>query len=280
MRFKAIVSFVDTMQRAPDMDAVPTQNGLRETQGGSAMREKRTMTKNGVTIIEKRGLYYVTDGRGRAMRFTPWLGDSLAFLYDFTMKRSIIPKKLDASMDRHIEILCGELRDTHGVPVLELASGSGSAAAFLPSDNEYTGTDISPGLLRRAVKSVTRAGFSSPEFYVSTAEDLPFENDSFAVCLCILSLNFFNDARRVLEEVKRVLVPGGVFVCCVPVPERNERHSTIRGTLRSEEELAGLCMKYDFDYQRISVENGALLYFRATLRQHRVIRPGGAKGPR
>ena len=55
--------------------------------------------------------------------------------------------------------------DIHGKTVLELASGSGSAVYFLAKDNRYTGSDISPGLLKRAVKKFNTAGFKEAEFY-------------------------------------------------------------------------------------------------------------------
>jgi hypothetical protein len=71
----------------------------------------------------------------------------------------------------------------------------------------------------------------------------------------------------VFQEIKRVMVPGGVFVCCVPVPERNTLQSTIRGTLYSEEELAGICNEHGFRFESIPFENGALLYFRALLKK-------------
>ena len=73
----------------------------------------------------------------------------------------------------------------------------------------------------------------------------------------------FNDIKTVLQEIKRVLEPGGIFVCCVPVPERNRLQSTIRGTLYSEEELAGICKEHGFGFESIPHENGALLYFKA-----------------
>jgi ubiquinone/menaquinone biosynthesis C-methylase UbiE len=182
------------------------------------------------------------------------------------MKSSIFPKKFGGEMSKHYEILGQTLKDIHSKHVLELATGSGSAVNFLDKDNQYTGTDISPGLLRKAVKSFRAAGFEGAEFYVTSAEDLPFDDRTFSICLCILSLNFFNDIKRVFQEVKRVLALDGVFVCCVPVPERNKLQSTIRGALYSEDELAGICKEHGFRFVSIPFENGALLYFKALLK--------------
>ncbi len=219
--------------------------------------------KDDVRVVEKKGLHYIADDEGDVERFKPWLGDSFSFLYDSIMERSIFPKKFGGDMGGHYEILGRELEDVHGERVLELATGSGSAVEFLRNDNRYTGTDISPGLLRRAVKRFREAGFEKAEFYVASAEDSPFEDGAFSVCLCILSLNFFDDAEEVFREVARVLAPDALFLCSVPVPERNELQSTIRGTLYSEGELESLCQKNGLRFESIPAENGALLYFKA-----------------
>lgn len=222
-----------------------------------------TKLKADVEAIEKRGLYYTVDGDGRLQRFTPWLGDLLSFSYDFIMENSVFPKKFGGDIERHYEILTQELDGVRGQQVLELATGSGSAALFLDSDNRYTGADISPGLLRRAAKRFAAAGFPEPEFYVASADDLPFARDTFDLCLCILSMNFFEDVASVFRQVQYVLAPQGVLVCSVPVPERNQRQSTIRGALYSEAEWEGICQEHGFAFDSIDAENGALLYFRA-----------------
>jgi ubiquinone/menaquinone biosynthesis C-methylase UbiE len=166
-------------------------------------------------------------------------------------------------MIKHYEILSNELKGVHEKRVLELATGTGSAVNFLPNDNQYTGSDISPGLLRKAVKNFKNAGFKNAEFYVTSSDDLPFNDNRFNIILCILSLNFFNNIKKVFQEIKRVAAPDAIFICSVPVPERNKAQSTIRGTLYSEEELVRICKEHGLRYETISFENGALLYFRA-----------------
>lgn len=225
------------------------------------------MLKKGIKIIEKKGLHYIVEDSdsGRLLKFKPWLGDAFSFLFDFIMKSSVFPKKFGGDINRHYEILSNELKDVHEKRILELAAGSGSAVNFLPNDNRYKGTDISPGLLRKAAKVFRNAGFKNAEFYVTSVDDLPFDNSLFDVILCILSLNFFDDIKNVFKEIHRVAVKDAVFICSVPVPERNKLQRTIRGTLYSEEELKRICKEHGFSYENISSENGALLYFKAIL---------------
>jgi ubiquinone/menaquinone biosynthesis C-methylase UbiE len=221
------------------------------------------MLKSGIQIIKKNDLCYIVKSESSVKQFKPWLGDSFSFFYDFIMKNFIFPKKFGGDISKHYEILSQELKGVHGKHVLELATGSGSAVNFLPNDNQYKGTDISPGLLRRAVKSFRSAGFKDAEFYVASSDDLPFDDNLFDIVLCILSLNFFNDAKKTLQEIKRVATQDAVFICIVPVPERNKLQSTIRGTLYSEEDLERICEDHGFRYKSIPHENGALLYFKA-----------------
>ena len=220
------------------------------------------MVKNDTETILKKHLHYRVEN-GRIKHFKPWLGDSVSFLYDFIMEHSIFPKKRGADIYQHNQFLSQTLKNMHGKRVLELASGSGSAVNFLPNDNLYTGTDISPGLLSKAVKGFKTAGFQGTEFYVTPADELPFDDNRFDVCLCMLSLNFFDNVAIVFQEVNRVLIPGGVFICSVPVPERSACQSTIRGTLRSEAELVRICQAHGFGYESIPFENGSLIYFKA-----------------
>ena len=225
------------------------------------------MLKTGTKVVNRKGLNHVIGTDGTPLRFKPWLGDSVSFLYDFIMKSSIFPKKFAADVTRHHEILSQELKDIHEKRVLELATGTGSAVSFLPSDNQYTGTDISPGLLKKAVKNFRQAGFKNVEYYVTSADDLPFDDGYFDLVLCILSLNFMNDVHGIFQEIKRVSRKDAVFVCSVPVPERNKARSTIRGTLYSEAQLEDICWENGFSLESIPADNGVLMYFRAVVRQ-------------
>jgi ubiquinone/menaquinone biosynthesis C-methylase UbiE len=219
--------------------------------------------KPGIQIVKKGKLCHLVKSGNRLLQFKPWLGDSFSFLYDFIMSNSIFPRKFGGDIQKHYDTLTRELATIHGRQILELGTGSGSAIHFLNSDNQYTGTDVSPGLLKQAAKRFIKAGFPNPEFYVVSADDLPFEGGVFVICLCILSLNFIGNVEKVFQEVSRVLLPDGLFVCSVPVPERNRLQSTIRGVLYSETELEKICQDYGFKYEHIPCENGALLYFKA-----------------
>ena len=219
--------------------------------------------RESASIVEKKKIHYVLDKNGKPIKYKQWLGNVFSFLYDRMMENSVFPKKLSGSIHKHFEILKKELQNTHNKNILEIATGSGNAVKFINNDNSYTGTDISRGLLRLAEKNFSSYGFRNAEFYIASAESLPFKDRFFDVGICNLALNFFDDIECFISELKRVLKTSGVFICSVPVPERKSPKSKINGKLYSEKELSGFFSKHGFSFEALPHENGALLYFRA-----------------
>lgn len=221
------------------------------------------MLKSEIRVVNKNGINYII--QDSIKKGKPWIGDIFAFLYDSIMEKSVFQKKLSADINQHFEILKKELKNIHGKQVLELATGSGSAVNFLNNDNHYIGTDISPGLLRRAVKKINMANFKDAEFFLTGADNLPFMDASFDLCLCIMALNFFSDLELVIKEFIRVAKRNAVFLCCVPVPERNKLNTSVHGRLFSEKQLKAIFEKYKLKFESLPVKNGAILYFKALL---------------
>jgi SAM-dependent methyltransferase len=228
-------------------------------------QEESMKIKEGVKVINKNGINYLYKNNEKLL-YKSWIGDLFSFLYDSIMVKSIFPKKFQASVHKHRQFLERELSNVHNKYIVELAAGSGNLAEILPPDNFYTGIDISEGLLGIAYKKFIKHQFVNPELFLCCAEELPFQDSIFDMCLCNLSLNFFEDAGGVLKEVHRVLKKRGIFICSVPVPERNKKQSRIRGTLHSEEEIKKIIKDTGFHYSSYDVKNGALLYFKGEKR--------------
>ncbi len=221
--------------------------------------------KEHLKIIRRKDIYYVLADNGKPRKFKPWLGDIFAFTYDSIMRKSIFPKKFRGSILKHYDILKMAYRDFHNLNILEIATGSGFSAELISRDNFYTGIDISAGLLRQAVRKFKDQGFTKAEFYVSSADDLPFNDHFFDIVICDLSLNFLGDLEKFINEIKRVMKTGSYFYCSVPVPEKKDPGIVIHGNLYSEIELKTVFSKHNYIFSSGSDENGALVYFRAQL---------------
>ena len=205
--------------------------------------------KESVKTVKKNNISYVLDDTGRIKKITPWLGDIFSFLYDRIMERSVFPKKFNANLSKHFDILKQEYSDFHSIKILDIGAGNGYSAALLNKDNSYTGIDISRGLLLQAVKRFADKSFQDTDFYIADAKDLPFSDGYFDAVICDLTLNFLGDLEIFVKELKRVMKNNSSFFCSIAVPERKDSKGTIHGNLYSENELKDLFQKYGFTFK-------------------------------
>jgi len=100
-------------------------------------------------------------------------------------------------------------RDSH---LLDVASGSGESARVLTQNFgcHVTGVDYSAENCARANAMADESGLTeSIHFVEGDAEDLPFAADTFDVVICECSLCVFPSRSTALDEIRRVLRPGG-----------------------------------------------------------------------
>jgi ubiquinone/menaquinone biosynthesis C-methylase UbiE len=108
-----------------------------------------------------------------------------------------------------------------GSHVLEVGCGAGwmwaEAAARLPGELDLTLTDLSSGMVTEAVERVGSLGrYRQTSGRVADVQELPFRPRSFDVVVAIYVLHHVPDPRRAINEMARVLRPGGVaLVACV-----------------------------------------------------------------
>lgn len=93
--------------------------------------------------------------------------------------------------------------------ILDLCCGSGQATQFLVNSSQnVTGLDASPLSLQRARKNVPNATYVE-----AFAEDMPFADNLFDVVHTSAALHEMHpeQLRKIIQQVYRVLKPGGVF---------------------------------------------------------------------
>ncbi|MHC4977283.1 MAG: class I SAM-dependent methyltransferase [Planctomycetota bacterium] len=93
-----------------------------------------------------------------------------------------------------------------GNDALDIATGTGILARIIRERNDVrvTGIDINEGMIETARRVAPEL-----EWVVGSAEELPFEDDTFDRVVCQYGLMFFPDQAKGVREMARVLRPGG-----------------------------------------------------------------------
>ncbi|MBC8127221.1 MAG: class I SAM-dependent methyltransferase [Gloeobacteraceae cyanobacterium ES-bin-144] len=105
----------------------------------------------------------------------------------------------------------GSLRDLRDKRVLEVSCGHGGGASYLTrifQPAHYTGLDLNPTGIEFCRKHHQVPGL---DFIQGDAENLPFEAESFDAVINVEASHCYPDFPRFLDEVARVLKPGGSF---------------------------------------------------------------------
>jgi ubiquinone/menaquinone biosynthesis C-methylase UbiE len=125
-------------------------------------------------------------------------------LYD----RYMVPL-LFAPFAEHVAERVASLRPER---ILETAAGTGVVTRALHEsvpDAEVVATDINPAVVAFAAQRVQSARIT---FQAADAQQLPFDDESFDVVLCLFGIMFFPDKVRANAEARRVLRTGGRYI--------------------------------------------------------------------
>jgi len=115
---------------------------------------------------------------------------------------------------RHCSERCVALLDLQpGERVLDVATGTG-VAAFMASERvgaggEVVATDLSEKMVEATRAEAERRDVPNMSFERVDAEELSFTDGSFDAALCVLGLMYPADPQRAIEQMHRVLRPGG-----------------------------------------------------------------------
>jgi ubiquinone/menaquinone biosynthesis C-methylase UbiE len=109
--------------------------------------------------------------------------------------------------------------------LLDLGCGTGAAVRdAAPSVTRAVGFDLSPGMIAQAIDRARAAGLDNVEFHTGdVSARLPFEDGAFTALVCTTAFHHFPEPRDTINEMSRVLAPGGRLV----IADSNRRHPAV-----------------------------------------------------
>lgn len=141
-----------------------------------------------------------------------------------------------------------------GDRVLDLGCGTGWASRRLSrivTAGEVVGVDVADEMLRRAEQ--TSGEFNNLRFIWGTAEGLPFDDGHFTKVLSVESFYYYADQSKALDELRRVISPGGRLFILINLYKDN--HYSLRWVselkvqvhARSEAEYIEMLRQHGFE---------------------------------
>jgi SAM-dependent methyltransferase len=139
------------------------------------------------------------------------------------------------------EEMIRSLKLVDGGQHLDVAAGTGepglSIAARLPRGRVVL-TDVSAGMLAAAQKHAIERGLGNVELRECGVDALPFDDESFDTISCRFGFMFFPDIPAAVDELLRVLRPGGRISAAVWAEPAGNPWATIpMGAIGAEVDL-------------------------------------------
>ena len=94
--------------------------------------------------------------------------------------------------------------------ILDLGCGTGWASrrlARIATEGEVVGIDVADEMLRRAEQ--VSAEIKNVRYLWGSAENIPAQDNSFTKVLSVESFYYYADQGKALDELRRVMAPGG-----------------------------------------------------------------------
>jgi ubiquinone/menaquinone biosynthesis C-methylase UbiE len=129
-----------------------------------------------------------------------------------------------------------------GHRVLDVAAGAGeqsiTTARKVGTSGQVLAVDISANILEYAQQMARQAGLNNIETQVMDGENLTLPDNTFDAVISRVGLIYFPDQQRALQEMRRVLKPGGKVAAIVySTPDKNKFFSVPVSIIRHRAQL-------------------------------------------
>jgi ubiquinone/menaquinone biosynthesis C-methylase UbiE len=160
----------------------------------------------------------------------------------------------DEMEDHHSDITDQTLAlmELHGADrVLDLGCGTGWASRRMAKTaGEVIGLDVADEMLRRAERS--SSAFKNLRYLWGSAESIPAVDNYFSKVLSVESFYYYADQGKALDELRRVMAPGGKLFILINLYKDNHYSLRWMSELKvpvqalSEKEYIGLLESHGF----------------------------------
>jgi ubiquinone/menaquinone biosynthesis C-methylase UbiE len=198
----------------------------------------------------------------------------VALLYDWTpgyydrIKEITWKRDQECLVDPMLEWLAGVQRPL----ILDVGAGTGRFPKAMLADERFGGQiwalDISIGMLRRARERLAPFG-KRCTLIREDADVLPFPGETFDAVVCLEALEFMPSPERTLDELVRVLRPGGVLL----LTNRIGRARWFPGRTYDDDGIIELLVQYRL--LRIEIHSWNTFYDQVWVRKFGVVSVAG-----
>ncbi|PID76127.1 MAG: hypothetical protein CSA20_09320 [Deltaproteobacteria bacterium] len=193
----------------------------------------------------------------------------IAFLYDPIMDSYVRKKMHRADPQKHQRIWQELIGSFQRLKILDLACGTGKLIDYLNGNNDYTGLDLSYGMLKRAARRAKQKGLAQCRIVCSNAEK-PLPEERFDLVITDTALHVIPDWRAALAAAAKALTPTGLLICALPVVGIDENFDEkwkklskkSRFHALDQDALRAACSENGLDFTVVTT-NGGMLYFKA-----------------
>lgn len=134
--------------------------------------------------------------------------DNIAPRYDLLNR--LLSMRVDTIWRRKLVRKAVEVNPTK---ILDVACGTGDLSILLAKKTsaKVDGVDLSAGMVEVGRRKISHTGLQI-DLTVGDAEKLPYPTASFDVVTCAFGVRNFENLQAGIEEMKRVLKPGGLML--------------------------------------------------------------------
>jgi SAM-dependent methyltransferase len=143
--------------------------------------------------------------------------------------------------------------------ILDLGGSTAGEATILVQEGfRIVAGDINEAALDLSLQRALRFGLARPDYVGLDVHELPFKSDAFSAVTVIEALHHFMDYGKALQEIYRVLKPGGKLLAFEPnawdpIRRLSEVRDRLRGSIEksfSRGQLHDLCSAAGFEMIR------------------------------